>query len=32
MQAFYDGSQWKLVEILWDCGIAGKAAATKYLP
>lgn len=32
MQAFYDGSQWKLVEILWEAESPGEPLPSKYLP
>jgi hypothetical protein len=32
MQAFYDGSQWKLVEILWEAESPAELLPAKYLP
>ena len=32
MQAFYDGSQWKLAEILWEAESPAEPLPAKYLP
>jgi hypothetical protein len=32
MQAFYDGSQWKLVEILWEAESPTEPLPAKFLP